>query len=42
MGQDEVARPITYDSGGSFPLPDSISDELSFELGIAVLPRAFR
>jgi ERCC4-related helicase len=35
MGQDEVARLITSDSGGSFSLPDGISDELSFELGIA-------
>ena len=35
MGQDEVARLITSDSGGSFPLPDGISEELSFELGIA-------
>jgi ERCC4-related helicase len=34
MGQDEVARLITSDSGGSFPLPDGISDELSFDLGI--------
>jgi len=35
MGQDEVARLITSDIGGSFPLPDTISNELSFQLGIA-------
>jgi ERCC4-related helicase len=35
MGQDEVARLITSDSGGSFPLPDAISNDLSFQLGIA-------
>jgi ERCC4-related helicase len=35
MGQDEVARLITCDSSSSFPLPDAISDELSFQLGIA-------
>jgi ERCC4-related helicase len=34
MGQNEVAHLITSDSGGSFPLPDGISDELSFDLGI--------
>ncbi len=37
MGQDEVARLITSDSGGSFPLPNSISNGLSFELGLAGL-----
>jgi hypothetical protein len=42
MGQDEVARLITSDSGGSFPLPDGISDELSFDLGINGSPSTFR
>jgi hypothetical protein len=32
MGQDEVARLITSESGGSFPLPDTISNDLSFQL----------
>jgi superfamily II DNA or RNA helicase len=32
MGQDEVARLITSDSSGSFPLPDAISNDLSFQL----------
>ncbi|MBI1854204.1 MAG: hypothetical protein HYR85_28025 [Planctomycetes bacterium] len=34
MGQDEVARLITPDSGGALPLPSAISDDLSFDLGI--------
>lgn len=34
MGQDEVARLITTDSSSSMPLPDSIADELSFNLNI--------
>jgi ERCC4-related helicase len=34
MGQDEVARLITSDTGSSFPLPDAISNGLSFQLGI--------
>jgi ERCC4-related helicase len=34
MGQDEVARLITSDTGSSFPLPDTISNGLSFQLGI--------
>ena len=38
MGQDEVARLITSDSNVTFPLPDAISDALSFQLGIT-LPR---
>lgn len=38
MGQDEVARLITPDSGSVVPLPDAISDELSFELGLAPSP----
>lgn len=38
MGQDEVARLITSDDGGSFPLPDTISNDLSFQLGISGSP----
>lgn len=34
MGQDEVARLITPDSSSAFPLPEAISEELSFELGL--------
>lgn len=34
MGQDEVARLITPESAGAFLLPESISDSLSFNLGI--------
>lgn len=34
MGQDEVARLITPESTSSFLLPESISDQLSFKLGI--------
>jgi superfamily II DNA or RNA helicase len=34
MGQDEVARLITPDSGSTIPLPDAISDKLSFKLGL--------
>ena len=34
MGQDEVARLITPDSNGAPPLPQAISDELSFKLGL--------
>jgi ERCC4-related helicase len=37
MGQDEVARLITPDSIASLPLPDSISHELTFNLGIRTL-----
>lgn len=32
MGQDEVARLISPESDGEVPLPDSIADELSFNL----------
>ncbi|MBI1850333.1 MAG: hypothetical protein HYR85_08325, partial [Planctomycetes bacterium] len=39
MGQDEVARLITRDSGGALPLPAAISDELTFDLGIGTAPR---
>jgi len=35
MGQDEVARLITPESSCAFPLPDAISNELTFQLGIA-------
>lgn len=34
MGQDEVARLITPESNSGVPLPDVISEELSFKLGI--------
>jgi hypothetical protein len=34
MGQDEVARLITPDSSTAIPLPDAISEELSFKLGL--------
>ena len=34
MGQDEVARLITPESSSAVPLPDAISNELSFELGL--------
>lgn len=34
MGQDEVARLITPDSNTAVPLPEAISNELSFELGL--------
>ena len=36
MGQDEVARLITAETSNAIPLPDTISGELSFELGVAV------
>jgi hypothetical protein len=35
MGQDEVARLITPESHGAVHLPEAISAELSFKLGIA-------
>jgi superfamily II DNA or RNA helicase len=34
MGQEEVARLITPESGSTIPLPDAISDKLSFKLGL--------
>ena len=34
MGQDEVARLITPDSSSAIPLPDAVSNELSFKLGL--------
>ncbi len=34
MGQDEVARLITPDSGTAVPLPAAVSEDLSFELGL--------
>ncbi|HUX17246.1 MAG TPA: C-terminal helicase domain-containing protein [Phycisphaerae bacterium] len=34
MGQDEVARLITPDSSAAVPLPEAVSAELSFELGL--------
>jgi hypothetical protein len=34
MGQDEVARLITPDSSGGIALPDTISEGLSFRLGV--------
>lgn len=34
MGQDEVARLITPDSSSAVPLPDAVSNELSFKLGL--------
>jgi len=34
MGEDEVARLITPDSDSAIRLPDAISDELSFKLGL--------
>lgn len=39
MGQDEVARLITPDSNTAVPLPEAISSELSFELGLDPLVR---
>lgn len=35
MGQDEVARLITPDTNNVVPLPDAVSNELSFELGLS-------
>jgi hypothetical protein len=35
MGQDEVAKLITADSTKVFPLPETVSEELSFKLGLA-------
>ena len=35
MGQDEVARLITPESEGGIPLPDAISDDLSFKLSLS-------
>jgi len=37
MGQDEVARLITPESSSVFLLPEILSDELSFNLGIQTL-----
>ena len=34
MGQNEVARLITPDSSSGIPLPETISEELSFKLGL--------
>lgn len=34
MGQDEVARLITAESSSAIPLPDTISEELCFKLGL--------
>jgi hypothetical protein len=34
MGQDEVARLIAPDSSSAVLLPDAVSAELSFELGL--------
>lgn len=34
MGQEEVARLITPESSSAIPLPDAISNELSFDLGL--------
>lgn len=34
MGQDEVAKLITPDNAGAVPLPDAITDELSFKLNL--------
>jgi len=34
MGQDEVAKLITPDSSLGIPLPESVSDELGFKLGV--------
>jgi ERCC4-related helicase len=34
MGQEEVARLITPDSESTIPLPDAISSELTFKLGL--------
>jgi len=34
MGQDEVAQLITPESEGAIPLPEAISTELSFRLGV--------
>jgi hypothetical protein len=38
MGQDEVARLITPESNTAIRLPDAISAELSFHLGLAGTP----
>jgi ERCC4-related helicase/predicted nucleic acid-binding protein len=35
MGQDEVAKLITADSTKEFPLPCTVSEELSFKLGLS-------
>lgn len=37
MGQDEVARLITPDSSNAIRLPDALSNELSFKLGLEPL-----
>lgn len=39
MGQDEVARLITQESSIAVPLPDTVSAELSFKLGLDASPR---
>jgi hypothetical protein len=36
MGQDEVAKLITPESNNVVPLPDAVSNELSFKLGLIV------
>jgi len=42
MGQDEVARLITPDSGRAIPLPEAISDELNFALGLEQNKKSFK
>jgi len=42
MGQDEVAQLITPDSSGAVPLPDAVSNELSFKLGLDTRSAALR
>lgn len=39
MGQDEVARLITPESSSAIPLPEAISDGLSFQLNMSVSER---
>jgi hypothetical protein len=34
MGQDEVARLISPDATSAVPLPDAVSEELGFRLGL--------
>ena len=36
MGEDQVARLITPESSGSFPLPVAAASQLSFNLALAV------
>jgi hypothetical protein len=38
MGQDEVARLITADSSSAVRLPQAVSEELAFELGLRGRP----